>query len=179
MARDTQEKKEIYRGKILNVFVETVVLPNGASKDREVVRHAGAAAMVPLLDGGDVVLVKQYRYAVDRYLWEIPAGTLEEGESFIACAERELVEEIGYRAGRLELLNDIFPAPGYTDECIRIFLATGLTEDRQNLDDDEVLEAKPIAFGMALEMIYRGDIQDAKTITGLLLTHNRGLQASG
>ena len=129
--------------------------------------------MVPMLEGGEVVLVKQYRYAVDNYLWEIPAGTLEKGETFVACAERELVEEIGYRAAHLELLNEILPAPGYTDERIQIFLATGLTPDRQNLDDDEVLDVKRVPFDEALDMIGSGEIRDAKTITGLLLTQRR------
>ena len=175
MVNRTRKVREIYRGKILNVFLETIVLPNGKTKDREVVRHSGAAAMVPILDGGQVVLVKQYRHAVDGYLWEIPAGTLEHGESFVACAKRELVEEIGYQAEHLELLHEIFPAPGYTDERIQIFLATGLTADRQNLDDDEVLEVKSIAFDQALDMIVSGDIRDAKTITGLLLTKMKRL----
>ena len=179
MSNRIQEVREIYRGKILNVFVETTRLADGKEKDREVVRHPGAAAMVPLLESGEVVLVKQYRHAVDRFLWEIPAGTLEKGESFIACAKRELVEEVGYQAEHLELLNEIFPAPGYTDECIRIFLATGLTPDRQNLDDDEVLEVKPIPFNRALDMIVSRDIQDAKTITGLLLTQAKQTKESG
>lgn len=163
-------KTNIYNGKIFDVAVETVTLPNGTVKNREVVRHPGAAAMVPLLDDGSVVLVKQYRHAVARVLWEIPAGTLEPGEAPLECAARELTEEIGYEAKHFEKITQTLPAPGYTDEQIHIFLATGLTRAEQNLEDDEVLEVASVPFEKALEMIREGDIQDAKTIVGLLLT---------
>ena len=160
----------LYKGKIFDVALEKVTLPNGVVKDREVVRHPGAAAMVPILDDGKVALIKQYRHAVGEFLWEIPAGTLEPGEDPLECARRELVEEIGYEAKDLEKLAETLPAPGYTDEHIHIFLATGLTPAEQKLDDDEVLELKPTAFDTALQMIREGEIRDAKTITGLLLT---------
>ena len=173
MSAKVQSVKHLYRGKIFNVAVEKVTLPNGAVKDREVVRHPGAAAMVPLFDDGKVALIKQYRHAVDGFLWEIPAGTLEQGEDAISCARRELVEETGYEARHLEELAVILPAPGYTDEEIHIFLATELTPAKQNLEDDEVLELQPTVFETALEMITDGKIRDAKTITGLLLTFLR------
>jgi ADP-ribose pyrophosphatase len=160
----------LYKGKIFDVALEKVTLPNGMIKDREVVRHPGAAAMVPLLDDGKVVLIKQYRHAVNRYLWEIPAGTLEPSEEPVECARRELVEETGYEASTFDELTQILPAPGYTDECIHIFLATGLTPAEQKLEDDEVLECRPTHFETAIEMITKGEIQDAKTIAGLLLT---------
>lgn len=163
----------IYNGKIFNVALEKVTLPNGVIKDREVIRHPGAAAMVPLLDDGNVVLVKQYRHAVNNYLWEIPAGTLEPDEEPMACAERELVEETGYEATNFDKLTEILPAPGYTDEHIHIFLATGLTLAEQRLEDDEVLTVQPTPFDKAIEMIKTGEIQDAKTIVGLLLTSMR------
>jgi ADP-ribose pyrophosphatase len=165
--------KNIYNGKIFNVALEKVTLPNGIIKDREVVRHPGAAAMVPLLDDGNIVLVKQCRHAVNNYLWEIPAGTLEPDEDPVACAQRELVEETGYEATNLDKLTEILPAPGYTDECIHIFLATGLNAVEQKLEDDEVLTVQPTPFDKAIDMITRGDIQDAKTIVGLLLTSMR------
>lgn len=174
MSTHVQKVVDIYRGKVLNVFVETVFLPNGESKDREVIRHSGAAAMVPLLDSDRLVLIKQYRHAVDAFLWEIPAGTLEPGEAFLDCAQRELTEETGYQAGRMDLLTEILPAPGYTDERIQIFVASELTPARQSLDEDEVLEVRSVAFDEALAMIVNGDIQDAKTITGLLLLHMKG-----
>lgn len=160
----------LYNGKIFDVVLEKVTLPNGAIKDREIVRHPGAAAMVPLLDNGKVLLIRQYRHAVGEFLWEIPAGTLEPDEAAIECARRELVEETGYEASSFDKLAEILPAPGYTDELIHIFLASGLKSVKQKLEDDEVLELQPIAFDTALEMITKGEIRDAKTIAGLLLT---------
>jgi ADP-ribose pyrophosphatase len=160
----------LYDGKIFDVVLEKVTLPNGAIKDREIVRHPGAAAMVPVLDDGKVVLIKQYRHAVGEFLWEIPAGTLEPSEDAIECARRELVEETGYEASSFDKLAEILPAPGYTDEHIHIFLATGLRSVKQKLEDDEVLQLQPVTFDTALEMITKGEIQDAKTIAGLLLT---------
>ncbi len=160
----------LYHGKIFDVVLEKVTLPNGVIKDREIVRHHGAAAMVPFLNDGKVVLIKQYRHAVGKFLWEIPAGTLEPDEEPIECAGRELVEETGYEAARLDKLTEILPAPGYTNEHIHIFLATGLTLVGQKLEDDEVLALQPTEFDMALEMIQQGEIQDAKTIIGLLLS---------
>lgn len=160
----------LYNGKIFDVVLEKVTLPNGAIKNREIVRHPGAAAMVPLLDDGKVLLISQYRHAVGKFLWEIPAGTFEPDEAAIECARRELVEETGYEASSFDKLAEILPAPGYTDEHIHIFLATGLKSVKQKLEDDEVLELQPMAFDTALEMITKGEIQDAKTIAGLLLT---------
>ena len=160
----------LYTGKIFDVVLEKVTLPNGAVKDREIVRHPGAAAMVPLLDDGRVVLIKQYRHAVGEFVWEIPAGTLEPEEAPMACARRELVEETGYEAANLEKLTEILPAPGYTDEHIHIFLATGLQAVDQRLEDDEVLELQPTVLETALAMVAKGEIRDAKTIAGLFLT---------
>ncbi|MDY6989859.1 MAG: NUDIX hydrolase [Thermodesulfobacteriota bacterium] len=169
MSLKVEKITNIYEGRIFNMAVEKVVLPNGVVKEREVVRHPGAAAMVPLFDDGQVALIKQYRHAVGEFLWEVPAGTLEPDESPLACARRELVEETGFEAKDLVKVAKILPAPGYTDECIHIFLATGLTPAEQKLDDDEVLEVRPTPFERAIEMIKEGKIQDAKTITGLLL----------
>ena len=173
MSFKVQKTTDIYQGRIFNVFVEEVVLPNGVVKNREVIRHPGAAAMVPVFDDGTIGLIKQFRHAIGDYLWEIPAGTLEKNESPLECAQRELAEEIGFQAAHLEKLSEILPAPGYTDECIHIFLATGLTPAVQALDDDEVLEVRPTPFEKALNMILEGNIQDAKSIVGLLLTRQR------
>lgn len=169
MSVKVHKTTNLYKGKIFNVVLEKVTLPNGAVKHREIVRHPGAAAMVPFLDDGRVVLIKQYRHAVGDFVWEIPAGTLEPDEAPMACARRELVEETGYEATRLEKLAEILPAPGYTDEHIHIFLATGLRPAEQKLEDDEVLELQPTVLHTALAMVIQGEIRDAKTIAGLWL----------
>ncbi len=170
MSVKVHKRTSLYKGKIFDVVLEKVTLPNGAVKDREIVRHPGASAMVPLLDDGRVVLIKQYRHAVGEFVWEIPAGTLEPDEAPMECARRELVEETGYEATNFEKLTEILPAPGYTDEHIHIFLATGLQAVDQRLEDDEVLELQPTVLETALAMVAQGDIRDAKTIAGLFLT---------
>src|SRR6185436_21064610 len=161
--------KNIYRGKVVTLNIETVQLPNGATIDLEVVRHPGAAAVVPLKDDGTVILIRQFRHAAGGFIYEIPAGKLHPGEDPRVCAARELEEEIGYRAGKLELLSSIFTAPGFTDEVIHIYKATGLTTGRQQLDRDEVLEVLEISLEEAIKMIEAGTIRDAKTIVGLRL----------
>jgi ADP-ribose pyrophosphatase len=159
--------KNIYSGKILRLNLETVTLPNGVTIDLEIVRHPGAAAVVPLKEHDTVVLIKQFRHAAGGFIYEIPAGKLQPGEDPKNCAARELEEEIGYQAGKLELLSSIFTAPGFTDEVIHIYRATELTKGRQNLDRDEVLEIVEMPLQEAIEMIRVGKIRDAKTMVGL------------
>ena len=132
------QTKHIYTGIVVNLNVDTVTLPNGLTVDLEVVRHPGAAAVVPLKDNGTVILIRQFRHAAGGFIYEIPAGKLHPCEDPIVCAARELEEEIGYRAGRLELLSSIFTAPGFTDEVIHVYKGTRLTTGRQQLDRDEV-----------------------------------------
>jgi ADP-ribose pyrophosphatase len=159
--------KHIYKGKIVTLNVDTVKLPNGVTVDLEVVRHPGAAAVVPLKDDGTVVLIRQFRHAAGGFIYEIPAGKLQSGEDPLHCAARELEEEIGYRAAAFELLSSIFTAPGFTDEVIHIYKATGLTPGRQQLDRDEVLEVLEMPLKEAVKRIQDGMIRDAKTIVGL------------
>ena len=158
--------KNIYKGKVITLNIDTVTLPNGLTVDLEMVRHPGAAAIVPLIDD-TVVLIRQFRHAAGGFIYEIPAGKLHPGEDPKACAARELEEEIGYRAGGLELISSIFTAPGFTDEVIHIYKATGLTKGRQHLDRDEVLEVVEMPLAEAVAMIQAGTIRDAKTIVGL------------
>lgn len=161
---------DLYKGKVIRLSKERLTLPNGETTELEVIRHPGAAAIVPLLADHQVVMIKQYRHAVGQFLWEVPAGTINPGESPIECAKRELPEEAGYRARTFQELGEIFPLPGYSDEHIHIFLATGLIPGRQNLDADEVLDVRPIPLEEAFEMIKRGEIRDAKTIIALFFT---------
>jgi len=159
--------KHIYTGIVVNLNVDTVTLPNGLTVDLEVVRHPGAAAVVPLKDDGTVVLIRQFRHAAGGFIYEIPAGKLSPGEEPVACAARELEEEIGYRAGSFELLSSIFTAPGFTDEVIHVYKATGLTKGLQHLERDEVLEIIEMPLSEAIAMIQSGAIRDAKTMVGL------------
>jgi ADP-ribose pyrophosphatase len=159
--------KNIYNGKVVRLNIDTVTLPNGVTIDLEIVRHPGAAAVVPLKENGTVVLIKQFRHAAGGFIYEIPAGKLHPGEDPKNCAARELEEEIGYQAGKLDLLSSIFTAPGFTDEVIHIYKATGLTKGRQQLDRDEVLEIVEVPLQEAIDMIRVGRIRDAKTMVGL------------
>ena len=164
--------KNIFTGKVLTLNIDTVTLPDGLTIDLEMVRHPGAAAVVPLKDDGTVVLVKQFRHAAGGFIYEIPAGKLHPGEDPMHCAARELEEEIGYIAGRLDRLTSILTAPGFTDEIIHIYKASGMTVGKQQLDRDEVLEVLEIPLHEALKMIESGEIRDAKTIVGLQMVRS-------
>jgi len=166
--------KNIYTGRVITVNVDTVTLPNGLTVDLEVVRHPGAAAVVPLKDDGTVILIRQFRHAAGGFIYEIPAGKLDPGEDPRVCAARELEEEIGYRVGQLDLLSSIFTAPGFTDEVIHIYRATRLTRGRQQLDRDEVLEVIEMPLVEAIRMIETGAIRDAKSIVGLQAVYLQG-----
>jgi ADP-ribose pyrophosphatase len=159
--------KSIYKGRVITLNIDTVTLPNGVTIDLEMVRHPGAAAIVPVKDDGTVILIRQFRHAAGGFIYEIPAGKLHPGEDPKACAARELEEEVGYRAGELELLSSIFTAPGFTDEVIHIYKATSLVKSRQSLDRDEVLEVIEMPLSKAIAMIQAGTIRDAKTMVGL------------
>ena len=167
MTARVNSKREIYKGRIVHLFVEDVTLPNGASTKLEVIRHNGAAAIVPLLPDGRVVMIHQYRHATGGMLWEIPAGLRESGETPETCAHRELAEEVGYRAGKLVKIAEVFTAPGFCDEKIHIFLATELSPCEQALDFDEVLTVEPRPLRDLMAMIQNFEITDAKTIAGL------------
>lgn len=163
----------IRKGRVFDFYAENITLPNGATLDMDIIRHPGAAAIVPLMADGSVLLLKQYRHAVGGFIWEIPAGTLEPGEDALPCAQRELTEETGYTARNFERLAVITPLPAYSDERIYLYLATGLDPSKQNLDADELLSVHQIALQQAVQMIADGKIQDAKTIAGLQLVAAR------
>lgn len=159
--------RNIYTGKVITLNIDTVQLPNGVTVDLETIRHPGAAAVVPLKDNGTVVLIRQFRHAVGGFIYEIPAGKLAPGEDPMHCASRELEEEVGYRAASFELLSSIFTAPGFADEVIHVYKATGLTKGRQHLDRDEVLDVIEMPLSEAITKIEDGTIRDGKTIVGL------------
>ncbi len=162
-------RKEIFSGRIIRVAVETVRLPNGRTVELDIVNHPGAVAVVPLKDDGSVVLVRQFRWAVGGFLFEVPAGKLDGGESPEACARREVEEEVGCRIGRLARLSSIVTAPGFCDEVIHLFLATKLTRCRRRLSEDEVLEVVEMPLLKAIGKISDGTIRDAKSIAALHL----------
>ena len=162
------ERKEIFKGRVVDLSVNRVKMPNGKTTELEVIRHPGAAAMVPLTESGDVILVRQYRYATGGWLLEVPAGKLDEGEDPDVCAARELEEEVGMNPAELVPLGWIWTTPGFTDEKIWMYLCRGLEPAEQNLQDDEVLtiESRPLAE--AIEMVHRGEICDSKSVCALL-----------
>ncbi len=160
-------KNPIYKGKIIDLSVETVTLPNGATADLEVITHPGAAAVVPVKDDRTVIMVRQYRHAVGRFIDEIPAGKLHPGEDPKDCAVREVEEETGYKVNRLEPLLSFLTTPGFTNEIIHIFVGRELSPGTQNLGADEVLEIIEMPLDQAIARIKTGEIQDAKTIIGL------------
>jgi len=165
--------RNIYTGKVVTLNVDTVQLPNGVTIDLETIRHPGAAAVVPIKDDGTVVLIRQFRHAAGGFIYEIPAGKLSPGEDPLHCAARELEEEVGYRSSSFELLSSIFTAPGFADEVIHVYKATGLTKGRQQLDRDEVLEIVEMPLEQAIKRIQDGTIRDGKTIVGLQAVYIR------
>lgn len=167
------ETTTLHHGRVFRLVREKVTLSNGTTVDLDLIRHPGAAAMVPLGRDNSLILIRQYRHAVGDFLWEIPAGTLNPEEVPLECARRELIEETGYAAGRWEKLGEIVPVPGYSDERIHIFLATELNPARQNLDPDEILHVHSLPMEKAFEMIETGAIQDSKTISSLFLARTR------
>jgi ADP-ribose pyrophosphatase len=159
-----------YTGKVFSVSERIVKLPNGRQAVRELVRHQGAAAVVPVDAGGMVTLVRQYRTAHDAVMLEIPAGKLDSpDEKTLDCARRELKEETGLVAGRMELLMHMTPTPGYDTEFVDIYLATELGEGRAHPDEDEFLQVERMPLQEAAQRVMRGEFGDAKTAVGLLM----------
>ncbi|MGH7502921.1 MAG: NUDIX domain-containing protein [Longimicrobiales bacterium] len=172
--RHTIASKPVYEGRIVHLAVDTVRFPDGSTGDLELIRHSGAAAVLPVLsdpDGPDpqILLIRQFRYATGGTMLEVPAGRPDgPGEAWEACARRELEEETGLTADTITPLTTIFTTPGFTDEVIHLYMATGLRTGRQSLDRDEFVEVIPMALSAALEEVRTGGITDAKTICSLL-----------
>jgi ADP-ribose pyrophosphatase len=162
----------VHRGRSIVVQVERAELPGGKSVELDVVRHPGAAAVVPFESDDVVLLIRQYRHAAGGTIWEVPAGKLD-GEPPATCAARELEEEVGRRAGRLVPLASILTTPGFTDEVIHLFAAFDLTPVPQRLEHDEVIEVVPTPLARALAMIWSGELRDAKSSLALLHAAHR------
>jgi ADP-ribose pyrophosphatase len=164
--------QKVFSGRVFDVTVDTV-REGELTYQREVVHHHGSAVILPVFDDGTVALVRQYRHPAVRYLLEAPAGSLDDGERPEDGAARELQEELGLTAGRLEKLSEFFVSPGFCEEKMWVFLATELTEGAQNPEEDELLEVVRLPIDEALEMISSSEIQDAKTIIALMLAAPR------
>jgi len=161
------KRKVAHRGRSFTVYVEEAALPNGRRVDLDVVRHPGAAAVVPFETEEVVLLIRQFRHAAGGTIWEIPAGKLD-GDAPEICAAKELEEEAGRRAGRLERLGSIWTTPGFTDEVIHLFAGFDLEPIPQRLESDEVIEVVPTPIGEALELIWSGELRDAKSAIALI-----------
>jgi ADP-ribose pyrophosphatase len=177
---DIHRSTEIYRGRHFAFVTEEITLPNGRRTEMALVRHPGSVGVVPLFDDGRVLVEHQYRHCVGDYLFEIPAGTLEPGESPLACAQRELEEETGYTAGEFIELGRTYILPAYSDELIHIFLARRLTQTRARLDPDEIIHTRIYPLEHLMTVILGGEITDALTILSLQRTwfYLRGLSGS-
>jgi len=160
-------RETVYNGKAFKIASVTLRNAEGKEVRRDVIEHPGAACVVPMLDKDTVLLIEQWRIGAKRALWEIPAGTLDPGEDPLACAARELEEETGYKAGKLEHLLTLYPSPGILDEKMHIFLATELTKGQTNFDEDEQITAKPFSFKELRIQLKANNIKDGKTIAAL------------
>ena len=165
--------RRIHKGKIITVDADTVRFPNGSTGELDIVRHPGASAIVPFVsdplgDDPQILLLKQYRYAAEQYLYEIPAGRLDAGEEPAHCAARELREETGCTAQRIEFLFTMFTTPGFSDERIHLFMATGLERGKPAHEADEFMTVETVTLSRALQLIEQGEISDAKSALGIL-----------
>ena len=165
--------ERIYTGRVLNLDADTVRFPDGSTGQLEMIRHPGASAVLPFLDDPgapdpQVVLIRQFRHAADDFIYEVPAGRLDPGETPEACAARELAEETGYRAARLDHLTTIYTTPGFIDEKIHLFMASGLSEGEHRREADELLELHRLRWSEVMALVRSGKVMDSKSLTALL-----------
>ena len=166
----TISSDRIYTGKVISLRVDTVEIEKKGYQKREIVEHGGAVAIVALTGENEVILIKQFRKAIEDIIWEIPAGKLEIGENPKECAIRELKEETGYSADNIKLIHKFYSSPGFSNQKVYIYLATGLVAGESKLNDGENLECHKIHLNEAYKMILKNEIEDAKTSIGLLIT---------
>lgn len=168
------EIRKIYEGRVFTLQVETLTLPAGHELKAEIIRHPGSVVIIPVTASGEIVLVRQYRPAIGRWAWELPAGSLKPNEDVATAAARECHEEIGLIAGALTSLGAFYPTPGYCDEEMNFYVASGLRQpgagdDEAHADEDEDIEARPFSRAQIAAMIRDGEIIDLKTVAGLAL----------
>ncbi|MDK2918916.1 MAG: ADP-ribose pyrophosphatase [Candidatus Petromonas sp.] len=168
----TIKTDKIYQGKIINLRVDTVELPDKKYSKREIVEHPGAVAIVPITNNNKIIMVKQYRKPVEETLLEVPAGKLEINEEPIECAKRELLEETGYKSEDLEYILSFYTSPGFSNESISIYTARNLVKDIAQPDEDEYIEIQEYEIDELIKMIQEGNIKDAKTIISILSVKN-------
>ena len=168
LKESTISSKKVYDGSFLDVRKDIVNLPDGKTSTREWINHPGAACIIPLMPNGKLALIKQYRYPVKSIMIELPAGKIDAGENPETCAIRELEEEIGYTAGKLTFVSKIYPAIGFANEEMSIFLAENLSKSEKNTDHDEFIELLPTTVEDAVCMVWDRKITDVKTIIGIL-----------
>ena len=164
----TLSSKELFHGRVITVTLDEAQLEDGSTATREVVHHHGGACVLPLWPDGTVSMVRQYRYAMGKELWELPAGKLEPGEDPFCAVQRELGEECGVKAAHYISLGEFYPTVGYDTEIIYMWVATDLTETEMHLDDDEFLTPERLPLDTVYQMILSGEISDGKTIAGVL-----------
>ena len=169
MSHELIKRNYLYQGRVFDLSISRFQSAAKGEVDIEIVHHNGGAGALPLFDDGSVALVRQWRYPLGRYSLEIAAGRIETGQSPEETAARELEEELGYRAREFRKLAEFHIAPGYCEERLYVYLASGLTESAQNLDDDEEVEVVHMSYGEALALVHSGEIDDAKSIITLLL----------
>ncbi len=171
LSEQTLSSEVVYNGRIITVRKDTVMLENGQQAPRELINHPGGVCVVPLTDNGEVVMVRQFRYAYKKALLEVPAGKLNYGEDSLECGKRELTEETGAVAEKYTYLGKVYPTPAYLDEVIHVYLAQGLSFGEQNLDEDEFLEVERYPLADLVKMVIDNEIEDAKTQIAILKTH--------
>lgn len=173
LTETTLTSEEIFDGQVVHLYKDTISLPNGKPATREVIRHVGAVAIVPMTEDGKVIVERQFRYPLNRVITEIPAGKLDnKAEDRLAAAKRELEEETGYLADEWIELGDYIPAAAYCDEVITMYLAKGLHMGTRNLDEDEFLNIKEIPLEELVKDIMQGKIADGKTQVALLKAYH-------
>ncbi len=165
--------EQIFDGKVVKLRVDTIELPSGNVTKREIMEHGGAVSILPMLPDGKIGMIKQWRSAVQEYLWELPAGGIEKGEDPKDCAHRELIEEIGYEAGKLTLIFQCYLAPGYSSEMMYGYLGEDLKLVGAQPEEDENIDLVPMTLEELLPLIDSGEIRDSKTICGLLALHRQ------